>query len=114
MATESRTRWGALLIAAALVLGLSACKTAPRQPNTDTLDLQAATRVIVDDLLAQAGPTILDRMVSRRVAIDVSLVRNLAVGMPATVRRNRFPRRPAPRVSRTRRPPPPASPIGWR
>lgn len=70
MATESRTRWGALLIAAALVLGLSACKTAPRQPNTDTLDLQAATRVIVDELLAQAGPTILDRMVSRRVAID--------------------------------------------
>ena len=30
----------------------------------------------------------------------ISLVRNLAVGIPATVRRSRFPRCPRPRVSR--------------
>lgn len=36
----------------------------------------------------------------RRLAMPVSLVRNFAVGMPATVRRNCFPRLPRPRVSR--------------
>ena len=36
----------------------------------------------------------------RPLAMPVSRVRNFPVGMPATVRRNRFPRCPRPRVSR--------------
>ena len=38
--------------------------------------------------------------ISRRVAIAVNRSRNLAVGMPATVRRKAFPRWPRPMVSR--------------
>jgi hypothetical protein len=38
--------------------------------------------------------------IPRRFAMAVSRVRNFRVGMPATVRRNRFPRFPRPSVSR--------------
>ncbi|WP_041644073.1 OmpA family protein [Azoarcus olearius] len=67
---ESWRNWRAVLLLASFVAVLSACKTAPPREVTEDLDLESAVTVVVDELVRQAGPSILDRLVARQVAID--------------------------------------------
>lgn len=70
MVIESLRNWRAIVVLASLVALLSACKSSPSREVTEEQPLDAAVSLIVDDLLKQAGPSILDRLVARQVAID--------------------------------------------
>lgn len=70
MAIESWRNWRAVVVLASLVLAVAACKSSPTREVTEELPLDAAVNAVVDDLLKQAGPSILDRLVARQVALD--------------------------------------------
>lgn len=70
MAIETLRNWRVVIALAALVLALSGCKSNPSRQVTEALPLEAAVEALVEDLLAQAGPSILDRLVARQAALD--------------------------------------------